>query len=161
MCRQAFVASMVPLVGVCAPAPASQAAPSDAPLCPAQRQQQQQESHPPVRIAYEVHGSGPIHVLLVPGMCVSRRMWDAQLAEFAKYPDMYSVCLLDNRGSGQSDIPPAALFNNNNQNVNYSIDTLARDAWTVADVVFGPDAKVHIAGHSMGSMIAQRFVFLS
>lgn len=108
----------------------------------------------PVKVAYEVHGMGPVKVLFVPGMCVSRSMWEAQVKEFAKHPNVYSLCLIDNRGSGDSDIPPAALFDS--RNVNYSIDTLATDAWAVVDRVFGKSCKVHIVGHSMGSMISQR-----
>jgi pimeloyl-ACP methyl ester carboxylesterase len=140
--RSAFVASAVPLVG-------HQPAASGSATCPA-------PPPPPVRIAYEVHGTGPVHVLFVPGMCVCRRMWDAQLAEFTKKPDTYSLCLLDNRGTGESDIPAAGWLDS--RNANYSVVTLARDAWAVADNVFGAGSKVHVIGWSMGSMIAQRYV---
>jgi pimeloyl-ACP methyl ester carboxylesterase len=94
-------------------------------------------------------------------------MWDLQLAEFASKPNLYRLCLLDNRGSGESDIPhavpgvPGFFLHPGPDCVNaahYSVDTLARDAWTVADKVFGYTAKVHVIGHSLGSMIAQRWV---
>jgi pimeloyl-ACP methyl ester carboxylesterase len=141
--RTAFVASAVPLAAPHAPAGASPAA------CP---------RAPPVRIGYEVRGTGPVHVMFVPGMCISRRMWDAQIREFGKHPERYSLCLLDNRGAGESDIPPGGLLDARNSN--YSLDTLARDAWTVADRVFGTSSKVHFIGWSMGSMVAQRYVQL-
>lgn len=137
--RSAFVVSAVPQV--CEPQPES-----TCPLLPP----------PPVRIGYEVVGRGPVHVLFVSGMCVSRRMWDAQVQELSKYPETYSLCLLDNRGTGDSDIPAAGWLDS--RNANYSIETLARDAWTVADDVFGPTSSIHVIGWSMGSMIAQRYV---
>lgn len=137
-----FVASAVPLVG--SPSPRS--------TCPAL-------PPPPVRIGYEVVGRGPVHVLFVPGLCVSRRMWDAQIEEFRRQPDTYSLCLLDNRGSGDSDIPAAGWLDS--RNANYAIETLARDAWAVADDVFGEKSKIHVIGWSMGSMIAQRYVHSS
>lgn len=87
-------------------------------------------------------------------MCLCREMWLHQVREFGKYPDLYSLLLLDNRGTGESDIPPAGEFDADH--ANYSLETLAADAWAVADEVFGPDAKVHVAGWSMGSMVAQR-----
>lgn len=140
MSLQAFVASTVPLIS-----PGSGKDSQNAWKClpPAQ-----------IQIGFEVHGDGPIKVLLVPGMCVCRRMWDAQIAEFKQYPDLYKLCLLDNRGTGTSNILPAGLFDP--QNSNYSLETLAADAWTVADHVFGSEVKVHVVGHSMGGMIAQR-----
>lgn len=140
MSEPAFVSSVVPLV-----TPNSIKDIQKVLSCPAIA---------PVQIAYEVHGHGPMKVLLVPGMCVCRRMWDAQVMEFAAFPTLYSICLLDNRGAGSSDILPAGLFDP--QNSNYSLETLATDAWTVADHVFGSHSKVHVVGHSMGGMIAQR-----
>lgn len=142
--RAAFVASAVPLVG-----PPSPGAGSTCAALPP----------PPVRIGYEVVGRGPVHVLFVPGLCVSRRMWDAQIDEFRRQPETYSLCLLDNRGSGDSDIPAAGWLDS--RNANYAIETLARDAWTVADDVFGTKSKIHVIGWSMGSMIAQRYVQIS
>lgn len=136
--KTAFVASAVPIAS---PQPGYQ--PSTCPRLPA-----------PVRIGYEVHGSGPVNVLFVPGLCISRRMWDAQIAAFAQHPETYSLCLLDNRGTGDSDIPPAGFLDP--RNANYSLQTLAKDAWTVADQVFGPKSKVQIVGWSMGSFIAQQ-----
>jgi pimeloyl-ACP methyl ester carboxylesterase len=99
---------------------------------------------------------------------VCRRMWDAQLKEFSSHPNLYRLCFIDNRGSGDSDIPdavggvPGFAANSGSavNAVNYSVDTLARDAWTVADKVFGRSAKVHVLGHSLGSMVAQRYVLL-
>lgn len=107
-----------------------------------------------VRIGYERHGTGPEHVLFVPGMCVSREMWRGQVAAFAGA--RYSLCLLDNRGVGGSDVPPAGLF----EARGYAITALAADAWAVADAVFGAGAVVHVVGHSMGAMVAQRVALM-
>lgn len=146
MLKSAFVTSAVPLVlsrpqRQAARVTCKQHGPQTAPVAP-------------VKIAYEVHGSGPTKVLLVPGMCVNRSMWKNQIREFGKHPELYQLVALDNRGTGFSDIPPAGAFDS--RNANYSLETLAQDAWTVANQVFGPKAKVHVAGWSMGSMVAQR-----
>lgn len=76
-------------------------------------------------------------------------MWHRQVALLSKHP-RFSLLLIDNRGTGASSIPKEG----------YDLATMARDAWGVVDSVFGRDCAVHVVGHSMGSMIAQRVAIL-
>lgn len=101
--------------------------------------------HPWTDVAYRQIGNGPEKVVFIPGMCVSSAMWHRQAALLSKYPE-YSLLLVDNRGSGGSSMAQEG----------FDTGTMARDAWGVVDVVFGRESRVHVVGHSMGSMIAQR-----
>jgi 3-oxoadipate enol-lactonase len=90
-------------------------------------------------IYYEVHGSGE-PLLLIAGFACDHTIWSLVIPKLA---GRYRVIAFDNRGLGQSPGP----------DVRPSIRLMAEDAAGLIDVLgLGP---VHIAGHSMGAMIAQ------
>lgn len=107
-------------------------------------------THPWTDLAYTQIGNGPEKVIFIPGMCVSSAMWQRQAALLSKYRE-YSLLLVDNRGSGGSSVAQAG----------FDTETMARDMWGVIDLVFGRESRVHVVGHSMGSMVAQRVAILS
>jgi pimeloyl-ACP methyl ester carboxylesterase len=91
------------------------------------------------RIAYEREGSGP-PVLLIQGVGVIGRGWTPQVD--ALRAD-YTPLTIDNRGIGRSTSPAPP-----------TIEAMADDALAVADAE-GLD-RFHLAGHSMGGLIAQQ-----
>ena len=92
-----------------------------------------------VRIAYEFRGDGE-PVLLVHGLGYDRRGW-------GPLPDLltqeHRVLLLDNRGVGESDVPPGP----------YTVAEFAADAVAVVDAA-GVE-RSHVLGVSLGGYIAQ------
>ncbi|KAK1857685.1 hypothetical protein I4F81_000300 [Pyropia yezoensis] len=104
-----------------------------------------------VLLSYTLVGSGPTKVLCIPGMCTPGSMWAPQVAAFLAGGNV-SMALVDNRGSGLSETPWAHALA---WHGGYSTDQLARDAWSVAAAA-GWTGAVHICGHSLGGMIAQR-----
>lgn len=107
-------------------------------------------THPSAsRIAFELRGNGPDHVLLLPGMCMDREAWTSQV-DFLSMHSRFTIILMDNRGVGDSDMQ----FDDESQPC--TINSMAEDAWLVVDKALGSHSRVHIAGHSMGAMIAQR-----
>lgn len=73
------------------------------------------------RLYYEVHGGGPLAVLLVPPWpVVTSAFWKMQLPFLARH---YTVVLYDPRGNGRSDRPEHG----------YSLDDVAGDALAVLD----------------------------
>lgn len=119
-------------------------------------------THPPegyADLAYRTVGTGPEKLVLISGMCVSHEMWQFQETYLRNKP-MFTTLLFDNRGSGDSSdctshLPSSSSSSSGSLNGN-TIETMARDVWAVVDVAFGHDVHVHLVGHSMGSMIAQR-----
>ena len=91
------------------------------------------------RIHYSRDGQGPA-VLLVQGVGVIGNGWKPQVEGLR---DRYSLITIDNRGIGRStsEAPP-------------TIEAMAADVLAVADAE-GLD-RFHLAGHSMGGMIAQQ-----
>ncbi len=92
-----------------------------------------------VRIAYELAGQGP-PLLLVQGLGYSRWGWGPIVEPLAAD---FRVLSYDNRGVGESDVPPGP----------YTVAELAADAIAVLD-----DAGIerpHVVGASLGGMIAQ------
>lgn len=118
--------------------------------------------HDSVDIAYRVVGSGREKIVFISGMCVSHQMWQRQIQYFQMNP-LYTLLLIDNRGSGDSSTPTMRPGQQNNSNFNspYSVYTLAQDVWYLVNHVFGPHSVVHLVGHSMGSMIAQRAAIIA
>lgn len=113
-----------------------------------------------VDIAYRLIGNGPEKLVFVAGMCVSHHMWEYQVRHLRTDPN-YSLLLIDNRGSGESSAPfvdPEARHDPGYRP--YAVETLARDVWAVVDAAFGRLSRVHLIGHSMGSMIVQRAALL-
>ena len=88
-----------------------------------------------VRIAYEVHGAGPVALVFVHGWSCNRTYWAGQIAPFAK---RYEVVAIDLAGHGDSGIGRK----------NWTIPAYGAD---VAAVVKKLDLKkVILVGHSMG-----------
>ncbi len=94
-----------------------------------------------VRLYYEVHGDGPITVLLLPTWSiVHSRIWKLQVPYLARHAQ---VVVYDARGNGRSDRPagPSA----------YDDAELVADALAVLDAVGVRDAVV--VGLSMGARV--------
>ena len=93
------------------------------------------------RIYWDEQGSGE-PLLLIMGLGYPSAMWHRSRPLLAK---QYRTIALDNRGSGQSNVPPGP----------YPIPLMASDAAAVLDAA-GVD-KAHVFGISMGGMISQEF----
>jgi 3-oxoadipate enol-lactonase len=95
------------------------------------------------RLAWEQEGEGPV-VLLVHGIGSSRRTWDAIVPRLVAAG--LAVVRLDLRGCGDSTCPAGEF---------------GMDAF-VADLVSFADGRnldgFHLVGHSLGGMIAQKYV---
>ncbi|KPM45884.1 hypothetical protein AK830_g647 [Neonectria ditissima] len=100
----------------------------------------------PVRIAWEMHGSGPIKLVLLMGLAGLMSGWQRQTKYFGHdRGDRYSVLILDNRGMGGSDKPLGR----------YSTSEMAKDVIEVLEHVgWTADREVNLAGISLGGMIA-------
>jgi pimeloyl-ACP methyl ester carboxylesterase len=92
-----------------------------------------------VRLAYESRGEGPV-LLLMQGIGYARWSWDPVVPALA---EQFRVLSYDNRGIGESDVPPPP----------YTARQLAEDAVTVLDAA-GID-RAHVVGASLGGMAAQ------
>ncbi len=91
------------------------------------------------RLYWTAQGEG-IPILLIMGLSFTHEMWYRVVPWLSPG---YRLILFDNRGMGRSDVPPGP----------YSIRQMARDAAAVLDAA-GVSAA-HVAGASMGGMIAQ------
>jgi 3-oxoadipate enol-lactonase len=92
-----------------------------------------------VRIAYETRGSGE-PLLLMHGLGYGRWGWEPLLEPLA---DDFRVLFYDNRGIGESDVPPGP----------YTARQLAEDAVAVLDAA-GVE-RADVIGTSLGGMAAQ------
>lgn len=95
---------------------------------------------PGARIHYTRSGTGPA-VILVQGVGVIGRGWTPQVDALSS---AYSVITIDNRGIGASTATALAL----------TIEAMAADVLAVADAE--RISAFHLAGHSMGGVIAQQ-----
>jgi pimeloyl-ACP methyl ester carboxylesterase len=93
------------------------------------------------KIYWDEQGSGQ-PLLLIEGLSYPSYMWHRTRPILAQ---TYRTIALDNRGVGQSDVPPGV----------YSIELMASDAAAVLDAAGVQSA--HVFGVSMGGMIAQEF----
>jgi 3-oxoadipate enol-lactonase len=93
------------------------------------------------KIYWDEEGSGE-PLLLIMGLSYPSYMWHRMRPVLAK---RFRTIALDNRGVGQSDVPPGP----------YSIALMASDAAAVLDAAHVQSA--HVFGVSMGGMIAQEF----
>ena len=92
-----------------------------------------------IDIYYEQHGAGP-DLVLIMGLGAHLGAWALQTPAFARH---FRVTLFDNRGAGRTSAPDAP----------YSILGMADDTAALMDEL--GIARAHIAGASMGGMIAQ------
>jgi 3-oxoadipate enol-lactonase len=92
-----------------------------------------------MRIAWEERGDGH-PLLLIQGLGYARWSWEPILPRLA---ERYRVLAFDNRGIGESDVPPGP----------YSARMMADDALQVLDEAGVSHA--HVLGASLGGMIAQ------
>lgn len=92
-----------------------------------------------VRIAWERRGAGA-PIVLIHGLGYARWGWETVADRLA---EAFELVLLDNRGIGQSDAPPGP----------YTVAEMAADVLGVLDEA-GLE-RVHVAGTSLGGMIAQ------
>ena len=91
------------------------------------------------KIYWDEQGSGE-PLLLIMGLSYPSYMWHRTRPLLVKN---YRTIAFDNRGVGQSDVPPGV----------YSIALMASDAAAVLDAAGVESA--HVFGVSMGGMIAQ------
>jgi pimeloyl-ACP methyl ester carboxylesterase len=92
-----------------------------------------------VRIAWESRGDGP-PLLLIHGLGYARWGWEPVVDRLA---ERFRVLLFDNRGIGESEVPPGP----------YTAAVMAEDAAQVLDEA-GVD-RAHVVGTSLGGMVAQ------
>jgi len=93
------------------------------------------------RIFWTETGSGD-PLLLIMGLAYTHEMWHRTVPIVSKH---FRTIAFDNRGVGQSDVPPGP----------YSIAQMAADAAAVLDAAGA--RRAHVFGVSMGGMIAQEF----
>jgi pimeloyl-ACP methyl ester carboxylesterase len=93
-----------------------------------------------IRLHYEIAGNGDA-VLLVAGLSMPGAMWAAQVKALAPH---YRVITFDNRGVGQTDLPPEPV---------YTMAQLADDAAALLRQL--KIGRAHVVGVSMGGTIAQ------
>jgi pimeloyl-ACP methyl ester carboxylesterase len=105
----------------------------------------------PIKIVYEIHGHGPIHLVWVMGLGAMKGAWQRQTKDFGHdQASKYSCMIIDNRGMGESDKPL----------MRYSTSEMAKDVFEVLDhAEWTGKRSVHVCGISMGGMIAQEMVF--
>lgn len=94
-----------------------------------------------VRLYYEVHGDGPLTVLLLPPWPgLHSRVWKLQVPYLARH---FRVVLADPRGHGRSDRPPDPAA--------YADEHLVEDAVAVLDA--SGTASAVCVGFSMGARV--------
>jgi len=102
-------------------------------------------THDELALAFDDDGSGE-PVVLLHGLGLSRRNWDGSRA--ALLDGGYRVVRMDVRGFGDSELPPA----------DYPFSALIDDFRTLLGEVGLQGVPIHLVGHSLGGMIAQRYV---
>jgi 3-oxoadipate enol-lactonase len=95
-----------------------------------------------VRLTYSVEGAGE-PVLMIQGLGYGRSGWGPVPGMLAQ---RFRVVTFDNRGFGESDVPPGP----------YTTGQLAEDALAVLDAA--EIEAAHVVGISLGGMVAQELV---
>ncbi|KAK6523302.1 hypothetical protein TWF694_006187 [Orbilia ellipsospora] len=105
----------------------------------------------PIKINYEVHGTGDIRLVFIMGLRAPLIAWQRQIRFFGhEHGDKFSMLVFDNRGVGASDKPL----------MRYSTSEMALDALELIDHLGWIEPKqLHVVGVSMGGMIAQELAF--
>jgi len=105
----------------------------------------------PIQLAYEVHGTGPIHLVWINGLNAPKIAWHRQTHYFGHdHRNRFTSLVFDNRGIGDSESP----F------IRYSTSEMAKDALDLCDELGWTGKKqLHIIGVSMGGMIAQELAY--
>jgi pimeloyl-ACP methyl ester carboxylesterase len=104
-------------------------------------------------IQWEIHGNGPVKVVLVMGFMASMAGWTVVLEHFLS-TTKYSFLLLDNRGSGHSN--PGSFGQ-------YSTKGMALDVLAVMEEAgwdTNCERSCHLVGISMGGMISLSLTLL-
>lgn len=96
------------------------------------------------KVYYEVHGKGAIKVAFVMGLNNTSFGWLPQVDHLAR-DERYSCLVFDNRGVGNSETP-AGWYKTSDMAVD-TFEVLEQVGWT-------GERNVHVAGVSMGGMIA-------
>jgi pimeloyl-ACP methyl ester carboxylesterase len=119
-----------------------------------------------VDVAYDVRGSGE-PLLLIPGLSLRRIMWPEALCD-ALAGAGFSVIRMDNRDAGDSSriaAPPPDVrailrrsFLGLSFEVPYRLEDMAEDAFGLMRAL--GHERFHVAGASMGGMIAQTMAIL-
>ncbi|KAK0725219.1 Alpha/Beta hydrolase protein [Lasiosphaeris hirsuta] len=118
----------------------------------------------PFKISWEVHGEGPVKVVLIMGLGGLKSVWQRQTLHFGhERRDRYSVLLVDNRGMGDSDKP--LMRYSSSEMARDLIEVLTSISWLPADLLTDNDTapatrSLHIIGLSLGGMIAQELACL-
>ncbi|KAI9341000.1 hypothetical protein DFJ73DRAFT_961556 [Zopfochytrium polystomum] len=122
----------------------------------------------PVRIYYELFGTGPTRLVLVSGLGATGAGWYPNITRLlALYPSRLQILVIDNRAIGFSTTDPTLLGQ-------FSIKDMAMDVERVMDHVGWGEphegsgggtggtgcCDVHVVGHSMGGMIVQEMLLL-
>ncbi len=94
-----------------------------------------------IRLWYEVHGSGDVTVLLIPGWALPSRAWKAQVPYLARH---FRVIAYDPRGTGRSDRPLGTAA--------YALEHHVADALAVMDAA--GVTSVVVLGKSRGAQVA-------
>ncbi|EWC44043.1 hypothetical protein DRE_01395 [Drechslerella stenobrocha 248] len=105
----------------------------------------------PIKINYEVHGTGPICMVFIMGLRAPLIAWQRQIKYFGhENGDKFSMLVFDNRGVGASDKPL----------MRYTTSEMAEDVIEVVDLIGWTRPKqLHVIGVSMGGMIAQELSY--
>ncbi|KAL7628848.1 hypothetical protein AAE478_000363 [Parahypoxylon ruwenzoriense] len=110
----------------------------------------------PLNISWEVHGDGPVKLILIGGIGLAKADWQPQTVYFGhERGDRFSVLVFDNRGAGASDKPV----------LRYSTSEMARDLLEVLNHLgWTAERQLHVSGGSnveVGGMIAQELAVLA
>ncbi|KAF0686888.1 Aste57867_21320 [Aphanomyces stellatus] len=102
-----------------------------------------------LHVEYALHGnaSAPDKLVLLMGLGAQKEAWLLFLTAFYRKPghlERFQVLTPDNRGAGGTDGPRGA----------YTTSQMAQDTLQLLDHLMWP--RVHVAGVSMGGMIAQK-----
>ncbi|KAI5804501.1 Alpha/Beta hydrolase protein [Geopyxis carbonaria] len=107
----------------------------------------------PISIAYEIHGTGPIHLVWIMGLNAPRIAWHRQIRYFGHdQGHRFTNLIFDNRGVGDSDTPWTR----------YTSSEMAKDVLDLVDHCGWTEKRqLNIIGVSMGGMIAQELAYLA